>query len=83
MKIIRTGVVIIGEGPIRVENWVVERGPDLDPEDATLEQLLLGYAIHFARTKLEAAVKDASMDVFRAWTRKQAEKVRMADPLKN
>jgi hypothetical protein len=64
MKIIKYGVVILTEGPVRVEDWVVEREPD-DPKDATEEQLLLGYAIHWAQQKFDAAYNSAAMDVFR------------------
>lgn len=65
MKIHKYGVVILSEGqPIRVEDWLIEREPE-DPADATNEQLLLGFAIHWAKQKFDAAYNSAAMDVFR------------------
>jgi hypothetical protein len=64
MNIIKHGVVILTEGPVRVEDWVVEREPD-DPTDATIEELLLGFAITWAKQRFDAAYNSAAMDVFR------------------
>ena len=70
MKILKYGVVILTEGPVRVENWLVEREPE-DPADATEEQLLLGFAIEWAQGRFRAALNDATMDVFRALAQKK------------
>jgi hypothetical protein len=75
MKIIKYGVVILSEGPVRVENWIVDREPD-DPEDATMEQLLLGFAIHWAKERFDAALNQASMKAFREILKKKIESVR-------
>lgn len=65
MLIKRYGKVIIEQDRIRVEDWLVDREPDKDPEDATNEQLLLGLAIVWARERFETEVKKAVFDVFR------------------
>ena len=72
MKIHKYGVVILSEGPVRVEGWQVQREPE-DPKDATDEQLLLGFAIHWAKGRFQAALADASMDVFRKLAEKKSE----------
>lgn len=65
MKIHKFGTVILTEGPVKVDGWNVEREPE-DPIDATTEQLLLGFAITWAKERLTAATNDAILDVFRA-----------------
>lgn len=74
MKIIKVGTVLFkdGYGPL-IEGWHVEREP-ADPEDATMEQLLLGFAIAWAQEKFTAAFKSAQMDVFRKWAAEQVAK---------
>lgn len=74
MKIIRYGTVTFreGVGP-QIEGWQIEREPE-DPEDATMEQLLLGFAIHWAKEKFDAAMKDATTDVLRQMIQKSLEK---------
>ena len=65
MKIIRYGNVIISEDqPIRVENWLAEREPT-DPADATSEQLLLDFAITWAKNKFQAALNREVIGVMR------------------
>ena len=58
MRIKKHGVVILTEGPVRIEGWQVEREPD-DPADATSEQLLLDLAIDWAWEKLRTATNRA------------------------
>lgn len=66
MKIVKYGTVTITEGPIKVEGWLVE--PE-DGDPALPEQMLLAYAITWARKKFDAeankaymsAVKDAAL----------------------
>lgn len=70
MKIIRHGVVIFTQGDIKIEGWNIEREPS-DPADATDEQLLLAYAIHFAQEKFKSAMQGATMDLIRALFLKQ------------
>jgi len=74
MKIHTYGTVTLrqDQGPL-IEGWQVEREPS-DPEDATNEELLLGFAIHWARERFTAAVNHASMDVFRAIANRNAAK---------
>lgn len=55
MKIIQYGTVILTEGPVKVEGWTIEREPS-DPMNATEEQLLLDFAITWAKARLAAAV---------------------------
>lgn len=65
--IIKThGVVIIGEGPIKVEGWNVQR-EDGDPKDATDEQLLMDVVIKWARDRFNTACNRAVL----AATKKQ------------
>jgi hypothetical protein len=64
MKITRYGTVILTEGPVRVEDWLVEREPE-DPTEATTEQLLLEFAIPWAQGRLQDTVNSAMRDVFR------------------
>ena len=61
MKINKFGTLtfVEGEGP-RIEGWVVERTPE-DPEDATMEQLLLGFVLHWGQKKFEAACQSAAI----------------------
>lgn len=66
MKIHKYGTVILEHGqPVRVEGWNIEREPDVDPAEATDEQLLLGFAIHWAQDTLRGAVNSALLQVFR------------------
>lgn len=60
MIVTKIGNVILGEGPIRVENWLVQRDPT-DPPEAKIEELLLAHAAEWALKKLQAAVNDASV----------------------
>jgi hypothetical protein len=71
MKIHKYGIMILreGAGP-DIRDWEVEREPE-DPTDATDEQLLLGFAITWARARFEAAVTSAAMDVFRKMAAKK------------
>jgi hypothetical protein len=55
MKVIQYGSVILTPGPVKVEDWIVEREAS-DPADATEEQLLLEVAIPWAQRKLNAAI---------------------------
>jgi hypothetical protein len=59
MQIKKFGVVILTNGPVRVEDWLVEREPS-DPIDATNEQLLLDFAITWAERRFDAALQDAA-----------------------
>jgi len=72
MKINKFGAVTLTEGPVKIEGWNIEREPD-DPKDATDEQLLLGFAIHWAHEKLREATKQAAFDVFRKEAKKRAD----------
>lgn len=58
MKIHKYGVVIVTEGPIKVEDWVIEREAS-DPEGATENQLILAFAIPWAQQKFRVAVNQA------------------------
>ena len=58
MKIIKYGTVTITEGPIKVEGWLVE--PE-DGDPALPEQMLLAYAITWARKKFDAEANKAYM----------------------
>jgi len=64
MKITRYGTVILTEGPVRIEDWRVAREPS-DPPEASTEQLLLEFAIPWAKKRLEAAIQAAMLDVVR------------------
>lgn len=55
MKVIQYGSVVLTPGPVKVEDWVVER-EDSDPAEATNEQLLLEVAIPWAQKKMNAAI---------------------------
>ena len=72
MRIIKYGVVILSEGDVRIEGWLMEREAD-DPEEATNEQLLLGFAVDWAQKRFNVALNNASMDVLRAIVRRQME----------
>jgi hypothetical protein len=72
MKVIKHGIVILSEGDVHVEGWLVEREAD-DPEDATNEQLLLGFAVNWAQERFNAALNNASMDVLRALVKRKIE----------
>jgi hypothetical protein len=65
MKITKYGTVIISEGPIRVDGWLVERELS-DPSTATTEQLLLDFAITWAKNKFQAALNREVLNVMRA-----------------
>jgi hypothetical protein len=71
MKIIQYGEITFreGQGP-DVHGWLVER-EDSDPADATTEQLILGYAIIWAKEKFQLALNSAAMEVFREIARKK------------
>lgn len=57
MKIVKHGIVILTEGPVRVEGWLVERELTDPPLiEATNEQLVLEVAIPWAQKKLNAAI---------------------------
>lgn len=57
MKILKHGVVILTEGPVRVEGWNIQRESTDPPEsEATNEQLLLEVAIPWAQQRLNAAI---------------------------
>ena len=60
MIITKVGNVILGDGPIRVENWLVQREPS-DPPQATTEELLLALAAEWALDKLQKAVQSESI----------------------
>ena len=72
MTIVKYGTVTFreGRGPL-IEGWLVERTPE-DPEDATMEQLLLAYAIHWAKAKFDEAYKSAAMQVLVKWSQMKA-----------
>lgn len=62
MKIVKYGTVIFREGQAPdINGWLIEREPDIDPADATNEQLLLGFAIHWAEEQFKAAMKSTVM----------------------
>ena len=65
MKITQYGTVILTTGPVRIEGWRVQREPE-DPPEAKTEQLLLEFAINWAKDRLTAAVSNAMLDVARA-----------------
>lgn len=64
MIITKIGNVIIGDGPIRVENFLVQREPT-DPPHAKTEELLLGLAVEWALDKLQKAVNSESVNALR------------------
>ena len=64
MRITKTGVVIFTENAVKVEGWLFELEPD-DPKDATPEQLLLAYAIHWAQEKFKNALQGATQDLIK------------------
>lgn len=64
MIITKTGNVIIGDGPIRVENFLVQR-ESTDPPQAKTEELLLGLAAEWALDKLQMAVNSENMKALR------------------
>lgn len=72
MKIHKYGVVILTAGPVQVEGWQVEREPN-DPEDATTEQLLLAFAIHWAQERFKANLNRESMKAFREIVKRKME----------
>jgi hypothetical protein len=61
MKIKKYGIVILTEGPVRIEGWQVESEPS-DPPDAKPEQLLTALAIDWAKARLTAATNQAIQD---------------------
>ena len=64
MKINKFGTVTLTQGNVLVEGWEIEREPE-DPENATNEQLLLGFAIKWAEERLRVATNSAVLEVFR------------------
>ena len=64
MKINKIGVVVFTDGDIKIEGWQAER-EDSDPADATNEQLLLAYAIHWANEKFRQAGQGATLELMR------------------
>ncbi len=59
MKILTHGTVLLTEGQIRVEGWLVERELTDPPlSEATNEQLVLEVAIPWAQKKLNAAIME-------------------------
>ena len=80
MKIRKYGVVILTAGPVKVEDWIIEREPE-DPKDATDEQLLLGFAIHWAKAQLETAIKSSTLDVFRKAAQEKLKDQRDWEPI--
>jgi hypothetical protein len=72
MRIVKYGTVTLTEGDVRVEGWLFELDDD-DPEDALPEELLLAYAIEWAKLRFKAAVSDTTMDAIRAMYRKGLE----------
>lgn len=55
MKIAKYGKVIIDEGPIKFEGWLMTPEPT-DSPDATPEQMLLEVVIPWAQKKMNAAI---------------------------
>lgn len=72
MKIHRFGTVTLhADSPVAtVEGWNVER-EDSDPKDATDQQLLLAYAIIWAKDRFEKAVTTETLKMFREIVRQQ------------
>ena len=64
MIIKKYGTVTFTEGDIKIDGWLIER-EDSDPADATNEQLLLAYAIHWAKEKFSQAVQGATLNLMR------------------
>ncbi len=60
MIVTKLGNVILGDGPIRVDNWLVQREPT-DPPQAKTEELLLAHAVEWALDKLTKAVNSESV----------------------
>jgi hypothetical protein len=61
VKIVQYGTVTFSQDqPVDVRDWIVEREPE-DPADATPEQLLLAFAIHWAQEKLRNAVNSEAV----------------------
>ena len=73
MRIIKFGSITFREGQApNVHDWVVER-EDADPANATMEQLLLGFAITWAQQQLTRATNSAVLGVFRENAKKKAQ----------
>lgn len=78
MKINRYGVVILSEGPARVENWRVERD-DTDPAGVATEELLLAFAIQWAKERFDTALKIHTTDLLRNWAKGKLEEKRQLE----
>jgi hypothetical protein len=79
MKIEKYGTVIIGEGPIKIDGWLVK--PELtDPPEATPEQMLLEVVIPWAQKKLNAAILS---ELQRVSTQKKAAAALTKNPTEN
>lgn len=74
MRIHKYGTVTIhADSPVAtVEGWNVEREVT-DPKDASDEQLLLAYAITWAKDRFEKAVTTETFKQFREIIRRQHE----------
>ena len=72
MQIDKYGTVVLTESDARVEGWLFHLD-DSDPEDVLPEQLLLAYAIEWAKLRFKAAVQDTTMDAIRAMYRQGLE----------
>lgn len=74
MKITQYGTVTLTTGDPHIEGWRFEREPDVDPADATNEELLLGFAVCWAQERFNAALQSAQMDVFRKMVKAKLDK---------
>lgn len=72
MRIVKYGTVTLTEGNARVEGWLFEL-EETDPKDVPPEQLLLAYAIEWAKLRFQVAVKDTTMEAIRAMYRHSLE----------
>lgn len=73
MLVKQHGVVIFTQGDIKVENWQIEREPD-DPKEATDNQLLLAYAVHFAQEKFAQAMQGETKKLIQQLVQRHKEK---------
>ena len=64
MIVTKIGNVIIGDGSIRIEDWLVQREL-IDPPQAKTEELLLAHAVEWALEKLQKAVNSESVKAIR------------------
>jgi hypothetical protein len=74
MKIHKFGTVTLhADSPVvTVEGWNVER-EDVDPADASDEQLLLAYAIYWAKDRFDKALTTETIKQVREIIRRQHE----------